>query len=117
MSRLWPGIGLVIVLAPLVASAAPAVGRRPSVEVVDDNPVVVEGRGFAAREKVTLRTHIAGQAYKQTVTADADGHFKAQMAETDAQCDPFRVSAAGDRKSRAVTPRRIPPPCGMQMQQ
>ena len=113
----WTTIAIRALSATGPAPAASPAPRRPSLAVVESNPVVVEGRGFAAREKVTLRTNIAGQEYKQVVTAEPDGHFKARMAETNAECATFRVSAAGERGSRAVTPRPIAPPCGMQIQQ
>ena len=118
-------IGVLVATAPLLAAGAPSPVPspspsprwRPSLEVVGENPVVVEGRRFAGNERVTLKASIAGRHYEVVVTADADGHFKAQVAETDAQCAVYRVSAAGDRRSRAITPRRIPPPCGMKEQQ
>ncbi len=84
--------------------------------VAETSPVVVEGRGFVAKERVTLRASIAGQVFKQKVKADADGRFTAQLTEMNAECQPFRVSAAGHRGSRAVTPRSVPAPCGMQIQ-
>jgi hypothetical protein len=99
------------ITAGLVAVTAAA--ERPTLAVADDNPVVVEGRGFVAEERVTLRTTIEGQDYQVVVKADAQGGLKAQIAERDAECLPFRVSASGDRGSKAVTPRRTPPPCGV----
>jgi hypothetical protein len=115
LSRHWMRTRLaVLAAAPLACVSAAA--ERPTLEVADDNPVVVEGRGFVAKERVTLRTTIGGQEYKRVVKADTDGRLKAQIAEEDAACLPFRVSAAGDRGSRAVTPRRIPPPCGVPIQ-
>jgi hypothetical protein len=111
---------MTIRLAVLVTAAALAclsgAAERATLAVADDNPVVVEGRGFAAKERVTLRTTIEGQDYKVVVKADAEGRLKTQIAEKDAKCLPFRVSAAGDRGSKAVTPRRIPPPCGVPIQ-
>jgi hypothetical protein len=102
--------------SPQVASSASTAEQRPSLVVADDNPVVIAGRGFVAQERVTLQTSIAGQSYKQTVKADREGRFSTQIAEVDAACLPFTVSAAGQRGSRAVTPKRIPPPCGVPIQ-
>jgi hypothetical protein len=102
--------------SPQVASSASKADQRPRLVVADDNLVVVEGRGFVAQEQVTLETSIAGQSYKHTVKADREGRFTKQIAEVDAACLPFTVSAAGQRGSRAVTPKRIPPPCGVPIQ-
>ena len=110
--RLALGVACV---AAVAAAAAAEEGARLAVK--DANPVVVEGGGFVAGEPVTLRTSINGQQFEQKVEADSEGCFTAQLAEVDAECFPFRVSAEGERGSRAVTPRRIPPPCGVQIQE
>jgi hypothetical protein len=101
----------VLIAAALAALTVAA--ERATLSVADDNPVVVEGRGFVADERVTLQTTIDGQDYQVVVRADAQGLLKAQIADKDAECLPFRVSASGDRGSKAITPRRIPPPCGV----
>jgi hypothetical protein len=106
---------VALLLAGCVASASP-VAAKPLLALADDNPVVVEGHRFAARERVTLRTSIDGKDYQVTVEADADGSFKAQIAEVDAACRPFQVSAAGDKGSKATTPKRVAPPCGAPVQ-
>lgn len=105
-------VRLAVFIAVALA-AVTAAAERPTLSVADDNPVVVEGRGFVGDERVTLRTTIDGQDYEVVVTADAQGRLKAQIAEKDAECLPFRVSASGDRGSKVITPRRIPPPCGV----
>jgi hypothetical protein len=102
-----------VLLAIAVASAAWAAEEAPSLTVASAHPVVVEGRGFAADEPVTLRTSINGEQFEKKVNADAKGCFTAQIADVDAECVPFRVSAEGERGSRAVTPQRVPPPCGV----
>jgi hypothetical protein len=102
-------------LAALASSAGSEEGARLAVK--DANPVVVEGSGFVAGEPVTLKTSINGQQIEQKVEADSEGCFTAKLAEMDAECFPFRVSAEGERGSRAVTPQRIPPPCGVQIQE
>ena len=108
-------IPLAVLLTGCVVSAS-AVADKPLLAVADDNPVVVEGHRFVANERVTLRTSIAGKDYEVVADADADGRFKAQIAEIDAECKPFQVSAAGDKGSKAATPKRVPPPCGVPIQ-
>ena len=115
LSRYWMRTPLAVLSAAVLACTSGA-AERPTLAIADDNPVVVEGRGFVAKERVTLQTTIAGQDYKVVVKAGADGRLTTQIAKKDAVCLPFRVSAAGDRGSKAVTPRRIPPPCGVPIQ-
>jgi hypothetical protein len=112
---MWTRFPLAALLTGCVASAS-QVTVKPLLALADSNPVVVEGHRFAAKERVTLRTSIDGKDYEVTVEADADGSFKAQIAEVDAECRPFQVSAAGDKGSKATTPKRVPPPCGAPIQ-
>lgn len=98
--------------------SASGVTRRATLAVANDNPVVVVGRGFLRGERVTLRTSINGQLYKKTVVANTLGRFSTQLAQVDAECWPFAVSAVGARGSRATALRKIviPPPCSVPIQ-
>jgi hypothetical protein len=98
-------------------SAAPAARTSAALAIVQESPLVVEGRGFKPGERVTVQATFGGEDYKQTVTADKDGKLKVKVADLGSPCTAFRVSATGSGGSRAVTPRTIPPPCGMQPQQ
>jgi hypothetical protein len=107
----------------MVAAAGSAAGatdarRQPSVAVTKEDPVVVAGRGFVARERVALRVVIGSRAFRRTVRATAIGSFRAAFAEADAQCHAYSVVARGGEGSRATQTRSfsIPPPCGIDSQ-
>jgi hypothetical protein len=101
-------------LAAALVISAPAAKRHPTLRLVSDNPVTVVGRGFARGERVVLRTMVNGGAFKKTVRANSVGAFRTQLAEVDAQCSPFQISAVGARGSVTSTQRiRIPEACGM----
>lgn len=115
------GIVLLLVTALVISAFAAGTGkggkRRAFVALVGDNPLVVSGRGFAGRERVTLRTAAQGQKLVKVVSADRSGRFRARIASVDAACWPFVISAEGARGSRAVLRRfRIPPACGIPIQ-
>jgi hypothetical protein len=110
-------VGLVPVAVSGAAVAAPATEtkRRPAVVVTNEDPVVVAGRGFLGRERISLRVAIGSRVFSRNLRATSAGTFRATFAEADAQCHPFSVTAVGRSGSRATQTRRfnIPPPCGM----
>jgi hypothetical protein len=113
-------VAAVVVLAWLLASAALAGKRHPRISIVDQSPVVVVGRGFAARERVTVRA-IHGQArLTKTVRATAAGSFRASLGDIDdSTCSPvLSVAVVGAAGSRATAAQHIaiPPPCGIVIQ-
>jgi hypothetical protein len=113
-------VASLAVAAAGLASAAPEreTKRHPAVVVTNENPVVVAGRGFAARERVALSVRIGSRAYAKALRATPAGTFRATFAQADAQCQPYTVTAVGRSGSRAVQTRRfnIPPPCGIDPQ-
>ena len=110
-------LSVPLLAAALLALPAGAAGTKTSLAVVDESPVTVLGRGFVARERVTLRTSIAGRLHRKVVTANRLGRFTAQFDGVDVQCSPYVVSAVGARGSRATTRKiAIPPACGIPIQ-
>ena len=116
--------GLLIVLAVLAALGAGAgagtagvdAKRKPVVVLLSDSPVALRGRGFAARERLTVRVTIANRIYTKRLRATALGTFTARFTEAAAtECDPLGVSVTGAAGSRAVLTRKIqiPPACGI----
>ena len=86
--------------------------NRTSLHLLDDRPLLVTGRGFEVRERVRLRTSIAGERISKVVVASRLGRFTVQLA-AHAECRPFVVYAEGRAGSRATLRRiQIPPPCG-----
>jgi hypothetical protein len=105
-------IGLLLLVAVPLASGGTS-RARATIALADDSPVVVAGRGFARAERVTLRTTVNGRRFTRIVVAGRYGRFTARVANVDAECSPFAVSAVGERGSRAALRRiKIPPPCG-----
>lgn len=120
--KLWISLGIALILvAALVISAfaaqpdgKPDGKRRATIGLVSESPLTVSGRGFAARERVTLRTAVNGEKVTKIVIASRTGGFRARMGDVDAECWPFVVSAQGTRGSVAALRRiNIPPPCGV----
>jgi hypothetical protein len=120
ISRVLFAISLLALTVIAAGSAAGATDarRHPSVAVTKEDPVIVAGRGFVARERVALRVVIGGRAFGRTVRATPTGSFRATFAEADAQCNPYSVVARGGEGSRATQTRSfsIPPPCGIDPQ-
>jgi hypothetical protein len=106
-------LGLLLLLATTLSSAGSA-KAKPTIALVDASPVVVAGRGFARAERVTLRASVNGRSITRRVTASRIGRFTVRLAATNAECDPFTVTAVGRAGSRAMLKRiNIPAPCGV----
>ena len=122
ISRLLVAISVGLVTAFAVGSAVAApdaeTKRRPAVAMTSESPVVVAGRGFVGRERISLRVVIGNRAYSRALRATVAGTFRATFAEADAQCHPYTVTAVGRAGTRATQTRRfnIPPPCGIDPQ-
>lgn len=112
------GVATPVVAAGAIAAPVSEEKRRPAVAVTRESPVVVAGRGFAARERVALRAVVGSRAFSTSLRATSAGTFRATFAEADANCHPYTITAVGRSGSRASQTRRfnIPPPCGMDPQ-
>lgn len=111
--KLSTSLGLFLIVALLVTPAG-AGKARAKVMLVDDSPLVVSGRAFVRAERVTLRTSLEGRRYTKRIVASQVGRFTTRIANVDAECSPFVVTAVGARGSRATLRRIIiPPPCGI----
>src|SRR5918992_3955832 len=95
-------LALFAVISPGSASVDKT---RPSLRVLDDSPLRIAGRGFQARERVTLRASTGGRTATKIVFATTLGRFTVQLA-VNANCSPLRLIAEGRAGSRA-TFRRI----------
>jgi hypothetical protein len=99
-------------------AAAPAAlptdtARKPSLSLAAETPLVVAGRGFKARERVTVVASVMQGEFRKRVSAGARGRFTARFHSADASCGPMYVRAVGGQGSRAFLRRPgIPPPCG-----
>lgn len=86
-------------LASTGAATAPSeqAGRRAALEIVEVEPVTVEGRGFKSRELV----RISADGRQKRVTAGAAGRFVVLFSRARA-CNGLVVVARGSKGSRAA---------------
>ena len=93
---------------------APAHGqtaRTPTLKVVDMNPLVVAGTGFAARERVTVTVLTGLGPRVQRTYASVTGAFRVQFRLFTQPCGrPFAVRARGTSGEAAIA-RLTAPPC------
>jgi len=108
-------------MRPLLLSAALLVGliampftagarTRPSVTVPRLVPVVVKGSSFVSGERIKVVIRIP-LAYRKWVTASSRGRFTATFRVAAGKCVTIRVSAVGNKGSRAST--TVPGNCGV----
>ena len=108
-------LAAVICVAGVVASAAsPAPVARGSLRLVDENPMTIAGKGFKARERVTVTAVTPGAAPKKVVYASRGGTLSARFPTLQGRdvC-VLIVRAAGASGTRAVlrlADRMCPPP-------
>jgi hypothetical protein len=96
-----------LVTIALACTAGTAVGgsetvAQASLQVIEQAPMTIQGRGFRARESV--RVSAAGRQWR--LKASARGSFVLTLRGAD-RCKIVRVVAVGSGGSRAVL--RIPP--------
>lgn len=117
-AQLVLALGAALVAATAVSGAAGTTPRKATIAVVDPDPLAIAGRGFFARERVTLRVTREGAVYRKVVTANRLGRLSAEWATLELpECSPYTVTATGARGSTASVRRiRIPPACGIVLQ-
>jgi hypothetical protein len=103
MRRLIVSLGSVVVAA---AVAVPVAAERPAatatLRLLDRAPLTLEGKGFKARERVSVTAALNGKATRW-VRARAGGGFVVIFSELAAgRCSSVRVLAVGSRGSRTV---------------
>jgi hypothetical protein len=86
---------------PLVATGA-------SLAVVDRTPLTVAGRGFAKRERVTVRVTLSQRTVSRTTRAGTLGAFRVSFdGLVIPRCEALVLRAVGARTSLART--KLPP--------
>jgi hypothetical protein len=106
-----PGVklGVVLTLLLVVATAAWAGAKRPSVTITSMSPAVVRGTGFVPRERVTVTVSAKGSRTR-VVNASATGSFLVRFAGFSIpRCIVYGVRAKGNRGSSVSW--RIAPMC------
>ena len=107
-----------LVLSAAAAAFSPDTAPRPTLVLVADAPISFAGRGFAPRERVTVRLSWNGVALKRQVVATGLGTFRVRFAGASrTECEPAVGVATGSAGSRASSRKiRIPPACGIAQQ-
>ena len=92
----------------IVGHSAGSPGVKPSLRVIDLQPLTVQGDGFAVRERVRVNLYGVTRASRRVV-ANRFGTFVLRFAEVTAtRCDLIRVVAI--RRGGQVWLKRLPSP-------
>jgi hypothetical protein len=94
-------LGIVALVLAGAASAAP----RPTIKLVSENdPMIVRGTGFRAKErvKVTVTVKTPASTWRRTVVATRTGTFRATIGLVQTGRCGFNVRATGARGSVAT---------------
>jgi hypothetical protein len=103
VAALKTALATALVAALGLASAASGAGR-PAIQLVETNPVVLQGLRFKPGERVTV--HVWGPVRTaKTVKAGPRGGFRVRFRMRE-QCEPLVVHAFGSKGSRARLTRR-----------
>jgi hypothetical protein len=103
-----------LVLATTAAALSPETTVRPTLVLVADAPISFAGRGFAPRERVTVRLTWNGAGLGRQTVANRAGSFLVRFpGAARNECEPAVGVATGSAGSRAASRKiAIPPPCG-----
>ncbi len=99
-------LGIVALVLAGVASATP----RPAVKLLSENdPMIVKGTGFRAKERVRVTVKVATPAgtWQRNVMATRTGSFRAVIGLVQTGRCGFNVRATGSRGSVATL--KLPP--------
>jgi hypothetical protein len=81
---------------------------RPTLRLLERQPLVVRGQHFKAGEHVTVAL-VSREERSLPVTANGDGSFTISFGDVEiTRCEAFAVSARGSRGSRAAL--KLPQP-------
>ena len=107
-------VAVMFVAGALSSAASPAPLARASLRLVDETPVTIAGKGFKARERVTVTAVASGAARKKVVYASASGTFTARFPTLQGRdvCGLIvrAVGASGSRAVLRLVDRMCPPP-------
>jgi hypothetical protein len=99
----------------IVLAATPVVGAatgRPSLRLLDRDPLTIAGRGFDAEELVRVRLAVEGQIRSRRARTSAVGTFRVRFTVSVGRCDSFSLQAFGSAGNRArLFPAALQPNC------
>ncbi len=106
---------LSLALVPASAAVDATAGGKAKLRLLESTPVKIQGTGFVARERVTVRLIGLAGVTRKRVTAGRRGGWTLTFPQQshDRRCGAVIVSAVGNRGSRAglkLPPRLCPPP-------
>jgi hypothetical protein len=102
----------VALLCAAALLAAGSSGSSPRLAVKDARPVTVDGSGFRAHEKLSVRVRAPGVDRTRHPRAAANGAFRTTFTHAVVdRCSTFTVTAIGADGSRATVRRRAQPEC------
>ena len=101
------GLALLALVLAGAASAAP----RPTLLLASSRPVVVQGTGFRAHERIRVVASSAGEIWRRTVVATRKGSFSAVIGDMPLGRCGLGVRAMGSRGSIATLKRPPLPAC------
>jgi hypothetical protein len=97
---------LAILIAALMLAGVASAATRPALKLVSANdPMIVKGTGFRAKERVRVTVTITSPAatWRRVATATRRGTFQATIGLVPlGRCGGFNVSATGSKGSQAV---------------
>lgn len=106
-------VGLLVVFVATGATRGPArnLAPKPSLQLLEREPLKVRGVRFEARERVTV-VLVARPERTRNVDASATGSFVVDFGRVSIRrCTPLWVRASGSQGSRAVLKKLPPPAC------
>jgi hypothetical protein len=106
---------LAILIAALTLGGVASAATRPALKLVSANdPMIVKGTSFRAKERVRVTVKVTSPAvtWRRTATATRRGTFQATIGLVQlGRCGGFTVSATGSKGSTAVLKHAPLPGC------
>jgi hypothetical protein len=101
----WVRKAFALVVAALALATAASAATGPTLKLVSENdPMIVQGKGFRAKERVRLVVKVARPAvtWRRTATATRRGTFQAVVGLVQTGRCGFNVRATGSHGSVAT---------------
>jgi hypothetical protein len=104
---LLAAVAVAVAVLSTSVSAGGVVGK-PALRVLDRQPLVVRGSGFAPRERVVVSAFTTSRKIVERPVATATGTFTARFELAYGTCTGIQVVRAVGARSATVTIRSVP---------
>ena len=94
-------------LALVAGASAAEVQTRPSLGVIDLQPLTIRGKAFAPEERVLVRVAKSGRAWVRRALVSDAGTFRIRFPVAVERCESFTARASGSSGTLAVLPVRL----------